>query len=660
MIKSLLPITLITIFSVLTYSCSPDDDDSSSSSVIQTPTPETDANQYTLTVSAGEGGSVSTEGGNYVEGTKVTVTANPEEGYGFAGWTNFESNSSTITITINSNTSVSASFVRLPSLSMVSSSTSIFTKSKKDTLTFEANVSGGFNKLEINSDNGDVEIVSLPDIGATTGEIKLTYNPQSIVNVDYTITIAGYDDISVSIFDSYENNSSNDIRVITQPEPIYKDYLKPSHDLSISRNRSDINRIRYINQRDNLIENWCNGVYENFNLNGNNPLFDHLSGVTYADVNGDGYDDIFLHPTFQDGAGGFTLFPVEYELYLYEDGAYVFTEINWGGIDPPKVHLSRKIIVGDYDNDGDPDFYSANFGLDIPPYSGEYNSFIINNYNIDGTLGYKVHEFANGAHEASSADVDGDGDLDIFSKGSKDKSPQNGYSSKFFENQGAFNFPIWADRMDPQNGSRNSYWRSTFHSELIDVDKDGNIDLLVMGHEWDSLYDWCQNGADGNCGRGKIYWGDDEGKYSEERKSLIPIVRNFGTSTDFDIIDIEMDGTNEIIITRTGGDIDSFPIEGENPNVNIGVSNYYGGHFIQICKIDTDRNIIDYTDQLIESNKLSSPNDFCQNRESRWIVQTRVEDYDGNGKLDIFNSLVDHFYLHRWEWSGSRFVKISP
>ena len=54
------------------------------------------------------------------------------------------------------------------------------------------------------------------------------------------------------------------------------------------------------------------------------------------------------------------------------------------------------------------------------------------------------------------------------------------------------------------------YWRSTYQSELIDVDKDGNIDLLVMGHEWDYYYDWCQDNADGNCGRGKIYWGDDK------------------------------------------------------------------------------------------------------------------------------------------------------
>ncbi len=67
--KALLPITLITLFSALIYSCSSDDDDSAASSVVQTPEPEAPAStQYTLTVSAGEGGSVSTEGGTYDEG----------------------------------------------------------------------------------------------------------------------------------------------------------------------------------------------------------------------------------------------------------------------------------------------------------------------------------------------------------------------------------------------------------------------------------------------------------------------------------------------------------------------------------------------------------------------------------------------------------------
>jgi len=43
-------------------------------------------NSYSLTVSAGEGGSVSSEGGEYEEGTEVTITAIPNEGYEFTEW----------------------------------------------------------------------------------------------------------------------------------------------------------------------------------------------------------------------------------------------------------------------------------------------------------------------------------------------------------------------------------------------------------------------------------------------------------------------------------------------------------------------------------------------------------------------------------------------
>ena len=58
-------------------------------------------NSYTLTVSAGEGGSVSSEGGEYEEGTEVTITATPDEGYKFIGWEGIDNNSDSISITIN-------------------------------------------------------------------------------------------------------------------------------------------------------------------------------------------------------------------------------------------------------------------------------------------------------------------------------------------------------------------------------------------------------------------------------------------------------------------------------------------------------------------------------------------------------------------------------
>ena len=651
---------LFTLSLLLLLTCSKDSAEDNSSVYVPPPTnttnPTTSVTQYTLTVSAGDGGSVSTTGGTYNDGTSVSITATPSEGYGFIGWNGSDSSSSTISVTLTANTTIEALFGQLPQLTLPNTPSKMFTKGVGDTLSIGFSHAGGYKSTTLSAEYGSVNVISEPNEGDTEGNIIIEYNVNTVQNVDWTKTIAGTDNIEINFIGVDNLATFSEYQVRTQPEPIYKDYLKSSHDLFATRNKVDINLIRYLNQRDNLYQNFCNNMRTDvYNISGNQ--FDELDGVAYADVNNDGYDDILIHPTYQDLSGGFTSVPLEYELYLYENGSYVFTEINWGGIDPPKVHLARKIIVGDYDNDGDPDFYSANQGLDIPPYSGEFNSFIINNYNINGTFGYKVHEFANGAHEASSGDVDNDGDLDIFSKASRDNSPQNGYTSKFFENQGAFNFPIWADRMQPENGDNFWYWRSTYQSELIDVDKDGNTDLLVMGHEWDYYYDWCQDNADGNCGRGKIYWGDDQGKFDEQRKSLIPIVRNFGTSTDFDIIDLDGDGINEIIVSRTGGDIDSFPIESSNMNDNIGTSNFYGGHYIQINKLDSERNIIDVSNDLIENNSLDSPSYWCSNPETGWFIHTRVEDYEGNGILNLFNSLVSNKVQHMWEWNGSKFIK---
>jgi len=87
-------IFLITIMSVL-LSCDKDD--------IQTTV------QYTLTVSA-SGGTISTEGGTYDEGTELTITATPSEGYFFAGWEGNDSTSESLIITLNSNQTFQALF----------------------------------------------------------------------------------------------------------------------------------------------------------------------------------------------------------------------------------------------------------------------------------------------------------------------------------------------------------------------------------------------------------------------------------------------------------------------------------------------------------------------------------------------------------------------
>ena len=69
--------------------------------------------KFTLIVNSSEGGSVSTVGGEYTKGSTVTVTATPNPGYSFAGWTgNSSSSESSISIVIQGNISITANFTQ--------------------------------------------------------------------------------------------------------------------------------------------------------------------------------------------------------------------------------------------------------------------------------------------------------------------------------------------------------------------------------------------------------------------------------------------------------------------------------------------------------------------------------------------------------------------
>ena len=92
-------------------------------------TSTTSVTQYSLTVSAGTGGSVSTSGGTYNDGSSVSITATPNDGYEFTGWNGSNSTNSTISVTINSNTVIEALFTEIPaqaSTETTSTDTSIF------------------------------------------------------------------------------------------------------------------------------------------------------------------------------------------------------------------------------------------------------------------------------------------------------------------------------------------------------------------------------------------------------------------------------------------------------------------------------------------------------------------------------------------------------
>ena len=67
--------------------------------------------QFTLSVSSNQGGSVNNVDGTYNSGTQVTITATPEEGYEFTGWSDSSyGDTNPLTLNLTANTNLTANF----------------------------------------------------------------------------------------------------------------------------------------------------------------------------------------------------------------------------------------------------------------------------------------------------------------------------------------------------------------------------------------------------------------------------------------------------------------------------------------------------------------------------------------------------------------------
>ena len=71
------PLAFILIAFLFLHSCSAEKDEINPTPSIQNPNTELELTQYSLIVTAGQGGIVSTVGGTYNEGTKISIIATP-------------------------------------------------------------------------------------------------------------------------------------------------------------------------------------------------------------------------------------------------------------------------------------------------------------------------------------------------------------------------------------------------------------------------------------------------------------------------------------------------------------------------------------------------------------------------------------------------------
>ena len=315
------------------------------------------------------------------------------------------------------------------------------------------------------------------------------------------------------------------------------------------------------------------------------PIYPDAAAIAYADFNEDGHIDIFYAP-----GDGRQLNTFSAELYLNDGAGRFYLDTNFFGGNPPRRILPRKALTGDFNGDGQMDVFVLCHGYDFPPFPGESSYVILSSPN-GYVPGSGLDTFIGFHHGGASADIDNDGDIDVFSTSTPAGVPY------FLINDGTGSFTKDAARIEGLDHEQ------AYTAELVDVDGDDFLDLLVGGHEYD---------LEGEGFPTQILWGDSTGVFSTTNATILPGVVGHGVVPDIDASDTDGDGDKDIVINRTGsGD--------ENHR-------FYEGYYLQLVEQVGKRRFEDKTAQLLFKNEDINADGIT------WI---RMCDCNSDGHVDI-------------------------
>lgn len=109
--------------------------------------------KFTITFSAGDGGTVSTTGGEYKQGQTVGVKASPKNGYFFQKWEgDITSYQDSISLTVDRDKTITAKFFQAPNCLPSTNNTDVFNQMEFSTVNEVGNKN--YNCLIVNSRNG--------------------------------------------------------------------------------------------------------------------------------------------------------------------------------------------------------------------------------------------------------------------------------------------------------------------------------------------------------------------------------------------------------------------------------------------------------------------------------------------------------------------------
>ena len=182
----------------------------------------TSVTQYSLTVTAGSGGSVSTSGGTYDDGSLVSITATPNDGYEFAGWNGSNSTSSTISLTIDSNTIIEALFTEIPA--QVSTETASTETASTETTSTETT----------STETASTETTSTETTSTETTSTETTSTETTSSTYNLNVTAQNSSNYTLSGSDQNGNVSGNDPSISAKVgDTLSFNVNSPGHDFFI-------------------------------------------------------------------------------------------------------------------------------------------------------------------------------------------------------------------------------------------------------------------------------------------------------------------------------------------------------------------------------------------------------------------------------------------
>jgi FG-GAP-like repeat/ASPIC and UnbV len=384
-------------------------------------------------------------------------------------------------------------------------------------------------------------------------------------------------------------------------------------------------------QKSDLFKNNGDGTFTTFN---SGPIANDKNGSvtgTWADYNNDGNIDLFVSNN-----------PDSYNLLYKNNGNGSFSKILNDDIVNDRAY-SHGALWGDFNNDGFVDMFVSDY---MPT---RFNSLYFNNGDgsfSKSTIGHPVIE-ATYSIGSSAADYDNDGDLDLFVTNDR------GVNNSLYRNNGDGSFTKIINAVPTSNGGNST------GSSWADFDNDGDQDLLVTNasKQNNSLYINMGDGTfvketdghivnDGGNSHGSV-WGD-----MDNDGDLDLFISNDQNGEKFLYINLG-DGTfakntNEIVTSGSGnsfgaalsdidrdGDLDLYVANHSNEVNFMFLNNGNDNNWLQIKLQGTNSN----------ASAIGAKIKIKSNLAGQSIWQSREISSQSGGGAGAQSSLVAHFGL---------------